>query len=250
VKLPLPAVFVLPLASAALACPSGSRDCPRALPAAEDAASVAPARALSPLPPLPWKRAAICHGGVGSPVDLVDGPRAAVDAESRAKSEKVRQALLAHDPSVPADWQGFDWRGHWNFERPLAEAGLSPRDAGTETVGCAVRGSDGRFGVALSTGGTSITLRGRVGDVPILGAGLYASKAGAFAATGTGERIVEKALAREGVKDLERGVSPADVAKHAVDSLRGKDIGVIVIGPDSLGEDADRPMAWAGREVP
>ena len=168
--------------------------------------------------------------------------------ESRAKWQDLRRKLLAHDPSLPEGWRDFDYRRAWNFQAAAAEAGLDPEDAGTDTVGVAVRGADGRFGVALSTGGTSLTLRGRVGDVPILGAGLYAGPHGAVAATGTGERILEASLARRSYDRLAAGATAAATAKGAVDELRGKDIGVIVISARELAADADRPMAWAGRE--
>ena len=121
---------------------------------------------------------------------------------------------------------------------------------GSDTVGVAVRAADGRFAVALSTGGTSVTLRGRVGDVPILGAGLYAGPHGAVAATGTGERIVEQATARSVHALLGRGVGPFQAARQAVSRIRGRGaIGLIVITPLEMTGAADRPMAWAAREA-
>lgn len=178
--------------------------------------------------------------------------------ESRERTRATQAKLLAHDPAIPSAWNDFDWRARWNFERSIADAGLADdagsstaSDAGksSDTVGVAVRGADGRFGVALSTGGTSITLRGRVGDVPILGAGLYAGKDGAAAATGTGERIVEANLARSVHGWLSIGATADVAAKRAVSILRGKDIGIIVITRDGMAAAADREMAWAGREM-
>lgn len=189
-----------------------------------------------------------------------------VTPASREKTRETQKKLLARDPSLPAAWTDFDWRTHWNFERSLADAGLEGNvapdggalgdgrttgdgGASSDTVGVAVRSADGRFGVALSTGGTSITLRGRVGDVPILGAGLYAGPHGAAAATGTGERIVEAGLARAVHEWLAGGASAEAAAKRAVDMLRGKDIGIIVISPNDMAAAADRDMAWAAREA-
>jgi isoaspartyl peptidase/L-asparaginase-like protein (Ntn-hydrolase superfamily) len=176
--------------------------------------------------------------------------------ESRERARALRAKLLAGDPAIPEAWNQFDWRARWNFERPLGDAGLAgdvpaaASDAGTssDTVGVAVRSADGRFGVALSTGGTAITLRGRVGDVPILGAGLYTGKHGAIAATGTGERIIEVGLARTVHGWLSVGTSAEWAAKKAVDVLRGKDIGIIVITRDGMAAAGDREMAWAARE--
>jgi beta-aspartyl-peptidase (threonine type) len=184
--------------------------------------------------------------------------------ESLARIRRTQDKLLADDPSLPDAWRAFDWRAHWNFERSIEDAGLGsarahatdsgsrspPVDAGHDTVGVAVRASDGRFGVALSTGGTSITLRGRVGDVPILGAGLYAGKYGAAASTGTGERIVEAGIARSVHEWLAEGESAEEAAKRAVDLVGEKDLAIIVIDPKSLAAGVGRKgMAWAGREA-
>jgi isoaspartyl peptidase/L-asparaginase-like protein (Ntn-hydrolase superfamily) len=167
--------------------------------------------------------------------------------EMREATRAIQEQLRKADPSLPEDWRSFDWRRHWNFERTLAEAGL---DAGSDTVGVALRSADGRFAVALSSGGTSITLRGRVGDVPIYGAGLYAGEHGAAAATGSGERIIEQSLSRRVHEWLEAGASPEQAAERAVEGIRGRGaIGLIVIGPRRLAAAADRPMAWAAREA-
>lgn len=165
---------------------------------------------------------------------------------ARALTRAIQKKLRAG--RAPGRWRRFDWRRWWNFRRSLREAGLA--GPGQDTVGVAVRAADGRFAVALSTGGTPITLRGRVGDVPILGAGLYAGPFGAVAATGTGERIVEAGLARRVHRWMREGASPRTVSHRAVELLRDRgSIGVIVIGRDSMAAAASRPMAWAARRA-
>lgn len=169
---------------------------------------------------------------------------------TRELARRVQESLRTHAADLPLRWQTFDWRQRWNFQRTLEEAGL---DVGHDTVGVAVRAADGRFAVALSTGGTSITLRGRVGDVPIHGAGLYAGAAGASAATGEGERIIEAALAREVHRWLAEGATAQSAAERAVTAVKASDpeaaIGLVVIDARGLAMAADRPMAWAGREL-
>ncbi len=167
-----------------------------------------------------------------------------------ARSAKLRKQLAAKDPKLPEAWRNYDWQKAWNFETSLREAGFGPDDLGGDTVGVAVRGADGSFAVALSTGGWTLTMRGRVGDVPVLGAGLFASPAGAAAATGSGERIIENLVGKTVVSDLEGGKSPLQAAEAAVDRIRGKgSIGVIVISKDDMTAAADRNMAWAAREL-
>lgn len=58
------------------------------------------------------------------------------------------------------------------------------------TVGCVVLDQDGNIVAGTSTGGMTNKKFGRVGDVPIIGAGTYASDVVAVSMTGWGERIM------------------------------------------------------------
>ena len=62
-----------------------------------------------------------------------------------------------------------------------------------DTVGAVAR-IDGKFAAAVSTGGASPMMRGRVGDVPIPGAGIFCGEKGAVVATGIGEEIAKRVL--------------------------------------------------------
>jgi beta-aspartyl-peptidase (threonine type) len=170
--------------------------------------------------------------------------------ERKQQAAKIVEKLRRKDPKLEDAWRGFDWRKHWNFEATLKELGLDEADIGHDTVGVAVRGADGTYAVALSTGGTSITLRGRIGDTPILGAGLYAGPRGAVAATGKGERIIEAAASRT-VHDLLRdGKGAQNAADQVVNLIKDKgSIGLIVVDRYNMIAAADRPMAWAAREL-
>lgn len=59
------------------------------------------------------------------------------------------------------------------------------------TVGCVALDKDGTLVAGTSTGGMTNKMYGRVGDVPIIGAGTYASDVVAVSMTGWGERIME-----------------------------------------------------------
>jgi isoaspartyl peptidase/L-asparaginase-like protein (Ntn-hydrolase superfamily) len=170
--------------------------------------------------------------------------------ERKQQTAELISKLRRADPMLPPEWNIFDWRARWNFETTMEAAGLTHADVGSDTVGVAVRAADGRFAVALSTGGTTITLLGRIGDVPILGAGLYTGPRGAVAATGTGERIIEATLSRRVYDWMAAGESPAVAAQRGVDELTNKGgIGLIVIGERDMTAKADRPMAWAARAL-
>ncbi len=71
--------------------------------------------------------------------------------------------------------------------------------------------------VGCSTSGTPWKLPGRVGDSPIVGAGLYADdQAGAAVATGLGEEILRVSLTRRVVEALRRGASAREACERAI----------------------------------
>lgn len=86
---------------------------------------------------------------------------------------------------------------------------------GSDTVG-AVAVADGKVAAATSTGGRWAALAGRVGDVPQVGSGFYATSAGGASATGAGEDIVRVTLTREAVRYLETGENPQEAAERAL----------------------------------
>ena len=64
------------------------------------------------------------------------------------------------------------------------------------TVGVVVRDAQGHLAAGTSTGGMMGKRWGRVGDVPVLGAGTYADDAGAaISCTGHGEYFIREAVA-------------------------------------------------------
>ena len=125
---------------------------------------------------------------------------------------------------------------------------------GADTVGAVARDAEGHLAVAVSTGGRTGKLPGRIGDSPIAGAGFYADdRFGAVCGTGLGEAFIRLGLARLAVVELQHGMEPAAVAQGAIDHL-GKAMqaagGVIVIGREGPPHAAfNTPaMPWAMAE--
>jgi isoaspartyl peptidase/L-asparaginase-like protein (Ntn-hydrolase superfamily) len=102
---------------------------------------------------------------------------------------------------------------------------------GSDTVG-AVTTDGERVVAATSTGGRWYALAGRVGDVPQVGAGFYATDAVAVSTTGAGEAIARFGLARRVVDAVEDGDDPqtaADRVLRGFASETGEHAGCIVI---------------------
>jgi len=113
---------------------------------------------------------------------------------------------------------------------------------GADTVGAVARDSDGRLAVAVSTGGITGKLPGRIGDSPIPGAGFYADdRFGAVCGTGQGEAFIRLGLARVMVVELQHGMAAGAVATGAIGwlakSLKASG-GVVVIGREGAPEAA------------
>ncbi|WP_104987378.1 isoaspartyl peptidase/L-asparaginase [Sorangium cellulosum] len=128
-------------------------------------------------------------------------------------------------------------RRFWNFEAEPIEC---------DTVGAVVRDTHGRFAAAASTGGSTYTLRGRVGDVPLMGAGIYAGPHGAVATTGLGEEIARRSLARTVYDWLADGVAPARAAQRGVAMFPDViAVGVLVVGRTGQAIASNRNMPTA-----
>lgn len=113
------------------------------------------------------------------------------------------------------------------------------------TVGAVARDRHGHFAAGVSTGGTSFMLPGRVGDSPILGAGIYAGPAGAVCATGIGEEIMKRVLSKHVYDLVFAGRSPQKAAEVGVGLFpRGVSVGLIVVGRRGWGEACDQDMAY------
>lgn len=84
------------------------------------------------------------------------------------------------------------------------------------TVGAAALGRDGTVAAASSTGGIFAMLPGRVGDTPLIGAGVYADDSlGAVACTGRGEDILRLCLAKEVCMRM-KGKSAGEAARSSL----------------------------------
>ena len=107
-------------------------------------------------------------------------------------------------------------RARWEKER----SGLATSSGTGDTVGAVARDREGRLAAASSTGGLSFKRPGRVGDSPLVGAGLYARNGGGAAtATGHGESILRVVMCKTAVDALLAGASSEDAARRALDDL-------------------------------
>jgi isoaspartyl peptidase/L-asparaginase-like protein (Ntn-hydrolase superfamily) len=103
-----------------------------------------------------------------------------------------------------------------------------------------------QFAAALSTGGTGGSRPGRVGDVPLIGCGLYVGEHGAVCATGHGESITLNLTAYRTYEMLGRGIAPQEALETALSWFEeAQDIGLLIIGKKGYAGASNRSMAWS-----
>ncbi|WP_290797813.1 isoaspartyl peptidase/L-asparaginase family protein [Flavihumibacter sp. UBA7668] len=109
-----------------------------------------------------------------------------------------------------------------------------------DTIGMLALDGSGNLSGACTTSGMAYKMRGRVGDSPIIGSGLYVDNAaGAATASGVGEEIIRIAGAHLIVSYMEQGLAPEAACRKAVEKIvkinpdksRDLQVGFIALAP-------------------
>ena len=136
------------------------------------------------------------------------------------------------DPNSPARKPPEGSRGDADFaERALAAGrsmvrdGLLPEGSFWGTINCNGINANGDICGVTTTSGLAWKIPGRVGDSPILGAGLYVdNEVGAAGSTGRGEANLYNLSSFLIVESLRRGMSPKDAGMEALKRIRANTV--------------------------
>jgi N4-(beta-N-acetylglucosaminyl)-L-asparaginase len=118
-----------------------------------------------------------------------------------------------------ADWQKWLQNGKYS---PMTTVNgiLQTIEKQHDTIGMLAIDDAGDFAGACSTSGLAYKMHGRVGDSPIIGAGLFVDEeVGAASATGVGEEVVRIVGSHTVVEMMRQGKSPEDACKEALRRL-------------------------------
>jgi N4-(beta-N-acetylglucosaminyl)-L-asparaginase len=112
-----------------------------------------------------------------------------------------------------------------------------------DTIGMIALGPDGKMAGSCTTSGLAFKMHGRVGDSPIIGAGLFVDdEVGAATATGLGESIIRICGSFLIVELMRQGRSPQEACEEAVRRLiakNDKDIKDIQAGFLAINKDGE-----------
>jgi len=165
---------------------------------------------------------------------------------ARAVMEKTPHVMLVGDGALQfAIAQGFqkenllveeserEWKEWLKTSEYKPIANIENHD----TIGMIALDAQGNLSGACTTSGMAFKMHGRVGDSPIIGAGLYVdNEVGAATATGHGEEVIRTVGSHLVVELMRQGRSPESACKEAVERIvklvqrRGKSLKDIQIG--------------------
>ena len=126
---------------------------------------------------------------------------------------------------------------------PAAPNRLPDGSLNHDTMGTIALDAQGNVSGMCTTSGMGFKMRGRVGDSPLIGAGLYVdNEAGAAVATGQGEEVIRFCGSHLVTEYMHDGLTPQQACEKAVgrivnrDKQRAKDFQVAFIAINKAGE--------------
>jgi len=148
---------------------------------------------------------------------------------ARAVMEKTPHVMLTGDGALQfALAQGFkkenlltaeseaEWKDWLKTSEYKPKANIENHD----TIGMVALDMEGNFSGACTTSGMAFKMHGRVGDSPIIGAGLYVdNEVGAVTATGHGEEVIRIVGCHTVIELMRQGLAPELACKKAVERI-------------------------------
>ena len=154
------------------------------------------------------------------------------------EAEKSYREWLKNSKYQPPAINVENKQGHG----PFAPHKLDSGEWNHDTIGMVAMDTNGNFSGSCTTSGAGFKMRGRVGDSPIIGAGLFVdNEVGACTATGQGEDVIRVAGSHSVVELMRQGLSPEMACKKVIERIvkikkdKVKDIQVGFLAIDKQG---------------
>jgi N4-(beta-N-acetylglucosaminyl)-L-asparaginase len=107
---------------------------------------------------------------------------------------------------------------------PFAPVKLESGEWNHDTIGMVALDASGNMSGSCTTSGAGFKMRGRLGDSPIIGAGLYVdNEIGAATSTGLGEEVIKICGTHLVVELMRQGYKPEAACKKAVERIVRRD---------------------------
>ncbi len=136
--------------------------------------------------------------------------------EAELLTDKAREAWLRWKRQLNPDddWldeEQMDWTPDGRRRREARGPGRGPAPFETGTIHCGATDAAGNVSACTTTSGLSWKIPGRVGDSPIIGAGMYVdNEVGSAGATGRGEAVIQSCGSFSVVRHMAEGKTPTE----------------------------------------
>lgn len=135
-----------------------------------------------------------------------------------ANGFKMENLLTPQSEKVWREWLKTSKYDPTIIDKLLKEK--NPSATNHDTIGMIAMDTGGNVSGACTTSGMAFKMHGRVGDSPIIGAGLYVdNEVGAATATGVGEEVVRICGSHTVVELMRQGMSPENACRKAVERM-------------------------------
>ncbi|GAB4135315.1 MAG: N(4)-(beta-N-acetylglucosaminyl)-L-asparaginase [Bacteroidia bacterium] len=129
-------------------------------------------------------------------------------AEVFAESLGIKKLPNKLTPQTEKAWK--DWLKEKNY-KPVINI------ENHDTIGMLVMDKDGKLAGSCTTSGLAFKMHGRVGDSPIIGAGLFVdNEVGAATCTGLGETVLRTLASHVTVEEMRKGATPQEACEEAI----------------------------------
>lgn len=127
---------------------------------------------------------------------------------ARERWLRMKRGLSPRDDWLTPEESGMQMDASADGVRPMG------------TINCNAVDRDGNVSGATTTSGLFYKIPGRVGDSPLIGAGLYVDNdVGACGSTGRGEAVIKVCGSHTVVEAMRRGTSPTDACLEALERI-------------------------------
>lgn len=136
-------------------------------------------------------------------------------------------------PDAARDWKAWLQESHY---QPVINM------ENHDTIGMLALDEAGNLAGACTTSGAAYKMRGRIGDSPIIGAGLYVdNEVGAATATGLGEAVIRTVGSHLVVEFMRQGHTPEKACRLAVERIikKHKDVTDLQVGFIALNKQGE-----------
>ena len=128
-----------------------------------------------------------------------------------ATSNGIKQLPNALNDVQDKAWK--DWLKEKNYQ-PIINI------ENHDTIGLLVLDKDGKFAGVCTTSGLGWKMHGRVGDSPVIGAGLFVdNEVGASTCTGLGETVLRTLASHVAVEMMRQGATPQEACEEAINRI-------------------------------